>query len=877
MFDSRKVAESQFTPQELDHMRAQLDDPDVSPDVKNNFLYALSNAGRLSDAEIDRYAPQVGADAEDVRDGGEALFENMANARTALRKADLQNAQGNTNRGHDALNQGGFSTSDEIVDEAELVLTLFENFHPRYQKASGLVGAADTTMPEQPDYGVVTVDPSAGQDAEGGVSLGGAASYTNSGNDPHSIRSGLDEFRGIDFTAFRADAEMLGVAYSSVSDGRDALDSAWSGNTGEWTGDAKSAAEQVNNALVKGAGDLSQALRTSSDNLVAGIDAVQENVVNFAHRVLDVYGNGTVAELTPEQVDSFIRTVEELPPVIEELNAKIQELENQSLWDKFTDLLSNPITAALAIVSPVCSLIGYSMASEITQDNIREETAKLEGVLAESQTKLGEFCAGYQQKATEFHSHAATFVAGIDEAYSATIQLLGDGLDPDPFAEAEKGEGGENGTDPGQSGIGTGGGGGTGGGTGGGGGPSGGGGSIPGIGEPDTGTDGMNPVTGKPLETNPETGEPYPIDPETGEAIKDIDGREQLTVEQGDQKFTMTEPDDNGEMNITVEDGSGELSEYKLDFSEEAEGGDGDEADDSDFGPQGSALDETGKVYRPGPDGKIQIEDGNLKITAEQPKGPDGPTVVTVDNGEGEPVTYTLGDADKPESLLDENVTTMPAEADPVQNPRNFEARAEVKAEATGGDGGGGPNGSPSDGGGAVPTGGGGETGGDVGSHGAAMASSPNGEPLDIADPAGVSESSDSSSATHAAAVSDGGGGSSSGGGGGGELGGASEGPHSGGQTSSMSAGGGLATAPGGEAIAAQGAGGAAGAGAGGAGMMGGMGAMGGGGGGGQGGDQERSSSYRIDGDIFGAIAPETVRLSGSLADAPDVPVRFTR
>jgi hypothetical protein len=66
------------------------------------------------------------------------------------------------------------------------------------------------------------------------------------------------------------------------------------------------------------------------------------------------------------------------------------------------------------------------------------------------------------------------------------------------------------------------------------------------------------------------------------------------------------------------------------------------------FGPQGTpAPGMDGKpgpdgAYRPGPDGKIHIQDGDLKITAERPQGPDGPTVVTVDDGKGEPTTYTL-------------------------------------------------------------------------------------------------------------------------------------------------------------------------------------------------------------------------------------------
>ncbi|MGH3515922.1 MAG: hypothetical protein ACRDQ7_00580 [Haloechinothrix sp.] len=145
---------------------------------------------------------------------------------------------------------------------------------------------------------------------------------------------------------------------------------------------------------------------------------------------------------------------------------------------------------------------------------------------------------------------------------------------------------------------------------------------------------GMNPVTGKPLESNPETGGPCPIDPETGEAITDV-GRDQdtVTVKKGDNEISITEPDEDGKMGITIDDGKGDPKEYNLDFGDEDEGAPHEDADG-------------GQVYRPGPDGKIHIEDGDLKFTAERPDGPDGPTVVTVDDGKGEPTTNTVGDAD---------------------------------------------------------------------------------------------------------------------------------------------------------------------------------------------------------------------------------------
>jgi uncharacterized protein YukE len=197
--------------------------------------------------------------------------------------------------------------------------------------------------------------------------------------------------------------------------------------------------------------------------------------------------------------------------------------------------------------------------------------------------------------------------------------------------------------------------------------------------------DGTNPLTGKPLEVNPATGQPYPIDPKTGEAVKDAGAdQDTLTVQQGDHKLEMSEPDKDGKMDIKVDNGTGQPKDYKLDW------GDGKEAavtgGAAGVGPQGTQGGTPGAdgTYRPGPDGKIHIEDGNLKITAERPDGPNGPTVVTVDDGSGTPTTYTLGEGDSKDSAVGPekldgtahpsgdaaaakpDVTTMPAPADGV-------------------------------------------------------------------------------------------------------------------------------------------------------------------------------------------------------------------
>lgn len=471
------------------------------------------------------------------------------------------------------------------------------------------------------------------------------------------------------------------------------------------------------------------------------------------------------------------------------------------------------------------------------------------------------------------------------EDYTNPFPAPGSGTQKPPGSEGNgNGNGNGNGTPPG-------GGGGT---------PPGGGGgtppsaSVPEAPKPeDKPAEGMNPITGKPLEVDPETGKPYPIDPTTGEAIKDgIDGQDTMTVEKGDNTIEMSEPDKDGKMDIKVDDGKGNEKDYKLDFDDpkaEGEGKPGEEGKDpkdAGFGPQGAVKEgQPGAdgVYRPGPDGKIHIQDGNLKITAEQPQGPNGPTVVTVDDGKSEPTTYTLdekgektelkpGDDLKPgDNIKDTNglddrdpgnpqpgklddVRTMPAPGDgPVPGEGGFSAPGGVEVGAG--------------------------VGGGVGGEGTAAVSA---EAEASAGGAAGAPAGDST-----APAASGGAGSFEGalGGVGGdgagslnEAGSLEAGAQSGGGAQPSSADSGLGMAPGGTDPTPAGAG-AGSSSAMGGGMMGGMGAMGGaaGGGGGGGGDTQRGSSqYRVEGGIF-ETSGAGGRISGSLDDEGDRSISYER
>ncbi|MEV6910908.1 hypothetical protein [Amycolatopsis sp. NPDC051071] len=538
---------------------------------------------------------------------------------------------------------------------------------------------------------------------------------------------------------------------------------------------------------------------------------------------------------------------------------------------------------------------GNNLASRLRDDDCGlNDGNKDYAIGAAKQWLKGSFAKEFGERYDNFQKLCKNATDTINTQYHELSRFMEDYKNPFPAAGSEKppaekppAEKPPAKDDKGGGGTPPGGGGGTPPGGGGGTPPGGGGGTPPSADVPeapkpeDKPADGTNPVTGKPLEMDPETGKPYPIDPATGEAIKDgIDGQDTMTVEKGDNKIEMTEPDKDGKMDIKVDDGKGHEKDYKLDFDDpkgedgkpgeegkDVKGGRDGKDKDGDFGPQGAVKEgEPGAdgVYRPGPDGKIHIQDGNLKITAEQPQGPNGPTVVTVDDGKGEPTSYTLdekgekkelkpGDVIKTDDIKDSNGLDDRNPGNP--QPGKMDDVRTMPAPA---------DGLAAGGGGGFSAPGGVEVGVGVGG----------GEGVPAEASAGGSAGGDGTAPT------------ASGGGGGGSFEGALGGVGDGGSAGSLneagsleagaqSAGGaqpaavdgGLGMAPGGMDSAPAGAGAGSAAGGMGGGMMGGMGAMGGAGGGGGGGDTQRGSSqYRVEGGIF-ETSGAGGRISGSLDD----------
>ncbi|KFU83050.1 hypothetical protein SAMN04489729_4107 [Amycolatopsis lurida] len=631
--------------------------------------------------------------------------------------------------------------------------------------------------------------------------------------DINQLRELYDQQRKIPFGKFAAGADEFTKLKEAVATSSADVSGEMKKNLGGWEG---AAADQA---------------RTYQQNYEAKTKVVADGAEHAA--VAMMTAAGSVAKFCRDKADWMIKascdrlgevTAQDLDRII-----RIAELGNNASQDDFRH----------------CS----KFLDQQSRDMINDEDCDLDDetinhIIGQVKAYLsGTFNAFYSKYLTDFRTMCANTHAAVAGAWQGLTDFFSQ-LEENPFVNLDAAAGTSDG------GFKTGGGPDDGGGRSGGPGAgpgSGGGGNTTPIGDtkppappaPPTPPDpNINPVTDKPLEVDPETGEAYPIDPRTGEAVKP-ESPESVTVEQGDHKISMAEPGKDGKMGISVEDGTGQPKEYKLDFGDSRplpfdtpNRGPGGDAAQSPDAPRADD-----QAFKPGQDGKIHIEDGGLKITAERPDGPDGPTRVTVDDGSGKPTTYTLGEESPPAKTAGGGAPEARSDAavpggrhaaehvpgQPVEAVARDHATPQADPEPAAQNGG--QPGRPHD----VPASGAVEVPAAATEQTAPAADSESTSPQSLGNPMGDDGLGE---------VSD---------------------PAGAGGGASTPASSGLGSAPGGGDQSAMAMGG-------GMGMMGG-GMMGGAGAGGGGEDQQRTSSgYRVDGGLFDT-ATSSSRISGSLDD----------
>ncbi|MBB4686418.1 WXG100 family type VII secretion target [Amycolatopsis jiangsuensis] len=548
----------------------------------NHWRDMLKDKFHISEGDVNS-ADGYESDVENAYNNAKAVYDKgQEDDRKADKKAaDDAKSKLDVQAGRASKTDAGAGTSDEILDLGKAGMRTFDVFVPLFNRAVAVVGT----------YQAANKD------------------------DLYRL---YDEQRKIPFTKFSAGADEFTALAGAVTTSSTNVTGELSSTLVDWQGSAADQARSYQKNYTADAKTVSDAATHAAEAVKSACGSIGKACRDKAGWVIK-YRVDSLGPVTAQDLDRIIRIAELRGNASQDdfkHCAKFLDQESQDLMD-----------------DDVCDL------NDETVTHIADQCTQY------CRDNFGKFFDGYIR---DFKTMCTNTHTAVDGAWKALTDFLAQ-LPEDPFANVDS-PAADSGTQSSSSGGNDSGSRSSGPGT------SAGGSSTPPPAAaapqqaaapaaeaptPAAATDpNVNPVTHQPLETDPATGQPYPIDPRTGEAITPDAGQpETMTVQQGDHKLSLTEPGADGRMDITVDDGSGNPKDYQLDFGDQQ-----DTAPDQ----QGAAADQpTGQpahAGQPGPDGKIHIEDGGLKITAERPQGADGPTVVTVDDGTGEPVKYTLGD-----------------------------------------------------------------------------------------------------------------------------------------------------------------------------------------------------------------------------------------
>ncbi|WP_431925136.1 WXG100 family type VII secretion target [Amycolatopsis tucumanensis] len=396
-----------------------------------------------------------------------------------------------------------------------------------------------------------------------------------------------DEQRDIPFDKFAAGVTEIVQVRESVADAAPSQNSAMQALFGSWEGDGKSAAAASWTKFGDGVRAVEQSLEHAADVVNRTIAAVAGSCRDKASWVLQY-----AFQTWPQQQGLTAQDTDRL--------ARIAELGRNASADDFKHFIpfllgqQSPLAGQLLVGS------SFGMSDEL-----------LDAVQSWAKSWLAEFCRWFAGFVGEFQTmceNTRVAVAAQWSALNTELQQVPDNPfaavgEAAPVAPRSSGAGGAGGSGGGAAGLA--------GGAGAGGGSAGGAGFAGGAGPA-----GATPPLAPPVV-------PPAVAPAVPAAAPVPDEQDTLTVQRGDSKLELTEPDQTGRMAIKIDNGDGQPKDYQLTWG---------------------TPDPAAPAYTPAADGKIHIDDGPLHITADRPAGETGPTVITLDDGTGTPTTYTLGE-----------------------------------------------------------------------------------------------------------------------------------------------------------------------------------------------------------------------------------------
>ncbi|MGH3504311.1 MAG: hypothetical protein ACRDQA_25945, partial [Nocardioidaceae bacterium] len=525
-------------------------------------------------------------------------------------RQDLENAERKAGDGG-----VGVSTSDKLLDAGKPGLRFYKNFLPLYDDLPG-------TVKTNPPKGI------------------------SHGNTLKQVETRYNEHRGIDFKKFENDASELIKSVGTERDQHTNMSNTLGNLWHHWTGQASDSSQQAFGDLAKDVQKVTKTLEDVGNVSKTSMHSIAAAVRKKATWVLNHDKNSDLyqGKYSPEQIKVVIKCASG--------KASDEELKQAAGY------------------------VGVNVDDGSCDDDNYKQKVPVESIKF-----LNGFARCVDGKLKGFIDTCDNCKGTVNDAFKALTKQLAK-VEGNPFKESndsghheghDNNRGDKSGSRPGNNG----GGGHSSGGTSGGG---------------DTGGQGQQ--NGKPPETTdvgdkggdqPDTTDPSQIgtDPsqQGGNPNMPTPGGpnqqgqpETVTVQNGDGKIQMSSPDGQGHMTVTVDDGSGKPKTYDVDFGQGTGSSDttppgtvpqGDSPGTGQPGTGGpgspsipvSGADGQGTAGAPdqqgpdgqaaqevhaGPDGKAVIHDGDETITLQRSEDDPSQVKMTVDDGSGEPTSYTV-------------------------------------------------------------------------------------------------------------------------------------------------------------------------------------------------------------------------------------------
>lgn len=564
--------------------------------------WAMDNAGHLADASL-TFATGGAYLWVDAATGGLSELQNNVEEK---QQAEEQRRKKFDEASKNLEGNGAVGTSDELLDDGKHGLEFFAKFLPIYSDWTG-----------------------GGPDYEG------------------EIVEEFDQLREIDFGAFREDARRLEGVHGVLLDQTDTMNQAFQSAKQTWKGQAADSAGAKVGTFTGGGTTLANETEALGGAITPAVDGIQQAVREYSKFVLDLGKDLKCADKSPEEAKDEVRKARG--------DLQMSDLGDVGIDDVFSGAWAIVKNAAIGFIlgGPIGGALGQLVgaadaAGEIRQGIIDDAKKWLDTAFTpEFDTKHNEFkqqSTGTQDTVQQAYDQLLQKTELTDDPF-AGLNEGGDGSNgsgqqsTNPSAQQVSGDSG-----------GGGGGGSAGGGGGGGAMPPGGGSATPpgggGATPPEAGDTGPGQPGGG--------GSNMPgAEPDTPGAEQDTvslgNGDDKVTVaepnEEGTTEVTVIGQDGQPK---TYEVAFGEGQEDSA-SGELASGGRGPGAGsipgETGAGPAGAGAGQAGaEPGRPGEsheritpdeDGKAVIREGDRTITLQQ--GEDGELQVSVDNGDGRP------------------------------------------------------------------------------------------------------------------------------------------------------------------------------------------------------------------------------------------------